>query len=546
MSFANLGLSEALLKAVSDRQYTEATPIQVQAIPAILAGGDLMASAQTGTGKTAGFTLPLLQKLEGGERTSNGQIRALILTPTRELAAQVHDSIKTYGKYMKIRSAVVFGGVKINPQMMILRGGLDILVATPGRLLDLHQQNAVKFDKVEILILDEADRMLDMGFIKDIKKVLAMLPKKRQNLLFSATFSGEIQELARGLLHNPVQISVAPMNTTAERVTQTLHPVDKSRKTELLSHLIRTNNWYQVLVFSRTKHGANKLVQLLEKDGIQAAAIHGNKSQSQRTNVLHQFKNNELQVLVATDIAARGIDIDQLPHVINYDLPDVPEDYVHRIGRTARAGSEGQAISLVSADQTKQLKQIEKVLKTRLQLDVVPGFEQRERAQDEKEGIEAPRRAMAERQVRSQSRNDGGRTANPRSSTSARSSNGPARTRSGAARTSTPRSTEPGQQRTPQRGNFDADKPFSRGPRRDGAATAQNRHVGIRPTPDSVDQERLYQSRGNQAAPPPTTVRNDRGERRSPQRGDAPQRSDAPQRKSSPQRKEGTRVVSVW
>ncbi|MDO9477805.1 MAG: DEAD/DEAH box helicase, partial [Pseudohongiella sp.] len=252
MSFANLGLSEALLKAVAEQQYTEATPIQAQAIPAILAGGDLMASAQTGTGKTAGFTLPLLQKLEGGERTSNGQIRALILTPTRELAAQVHDSIKTYGKFMKIRSAVVFGGVKINPQMMILRGGLDILVATPGRLLDLHQQNAVKFDKVEILILDEADRMLDMGFIKDIKKVLAMLPKKRQNLLFSATFSGEIQELARGLLQNPVQISVAPMNTTAERVTQTLHPVDKSRKTELLSHLISSNNWYQVLVFSRT------------------------------------------------------------------------------------------------------------------------------------------------------------------------------------------------------------------------------------------------------------------------------------------------------
>ena len=533
MSFANLGLSEALLKAVSDQQYTEATPIQVQAIPAILAGGDLMASAQTGTGKTAGFTLPLLQKLEGGERTSNGQIRALILTPTRELAAQVHDSIKTYGKYMKIRSAVVFGGVKINPQMMILRGGLDILVATPGRLLDLHQQNAVKFDKVGILILDEADRMLDMGFIKDIKKVLAMLPKKRQNLLFSATFSGEIQELARGLLHNPVQISVAPMNTTAERVTQTLHPVDKSRKTELLSHLIRTNSWYQVLVFSRTKHGANKLVQLLEKDGIQAAAIHGNKSQAQRTKVLHQFKNNELQVLVATDIAARGIDIDQLPHVINYDLPDVPEDYVHRIGRTARAGSEGQAISLVSADQTKQLKQIEKVLKTRLQLDVLPGFEQRERAQDEKEGIEAPRRAMAERQARSQSRNDGGRSANPRTSSTsartssgtARTSNGPARTSSGAARTSAPRSSESGQQRTPQRGNFDADKPFSRGTRRDGAAAAQTRHVGIRPTPDSVDQERLYQSRGNQAAPAP-----------------AP----APQRKSNPQRKEGTRVVTVW
>jgi ATP-dependent RNA helicase RhlE len=447
------------------------------------------------------------------------------------LADQIFVNVQAYARHSGLRAAVVFGGVDIQPQIAALRQGCEVLIATPGRLLDHLGQKTVSLAQTEILVLDEADRMLDMGFIKDIKKVLAMLPKKRQNLLFSATFSGEIQELARGLLHNPVQISVAPMNTTAERVTQTLHPVDKSRKTELLSHLIRTNNWYQVLVFSRTKHGANKLVQLLEKDGIQAAAIHGNKSQAQRTKVLHQFKNNELQVLVATDIAARGIDIDQLPHVINYDLPDVPEDYVHRIGRTARAGSEGQAISLVSADQTKQLKQIEKVLKTRLQLDVVPGFEQRERAQDEKEGIEAPRRAMAERQARSQSRNDGGRSANPRTSSTsartssgtARTSNGPARTSSGAARTSTPRSAESGQQRTPQRGNFDADKPFNRGTRRDGAAAAQTRHVGIRPTPDSVDQERLYQSRGNQAAPAP-----------------------APQRKSNPQRKEGTRVVTVW
>ena len=528
MSFANLGLSEALLKAVAEQQYTEATPIQAQAIPAILAGGDLMASAQTGTGKTAGFTLPLLQKLAGGERTGNGHIRALILTPTRELAAQVHDSIKTYGKFLKIRSAVVFGGVKINPQMMILRGGLDILVATPGRLLDLHQQNAVKFDKVEILVLDEADRMLDMGFIRDIKKVLALLPKQRQNLLFSATFSGEIQELARGLLHNPVQISVAPMNTTAERVTQTLHPVDKSRKTELLSHLIRTNNWYQVLVFSRTKHGANKLVQLLEKDGIQSAAIHGNKSQAQRTKVLHQFKNGELQVLVATDIAARGIDIDQLPHVINYDLPDVPEDYVHRIGRTARAGSEGQAISLVSADQTKQLKQIERVLKTRLPLQVVPGFEQRERAQDEKEGIEAPRRAMAERQTRSQQR----RNSNPARATGSAGSNNTERSADTGRSARPARPAGSGQQ---QRSSFDADRPLSRGPRRSGPHTggsaagnrpAQPRHIGVSTAPDSVEQERMHQARGNQAAPAP--ARNGRGERR------------------SPPRKEGTRVVSVW
>lgn len=385
MSFENLGLSEALLKAVQEQNYTTPTPIQAQAIPAILAGGDLMASAQTGTGKTAGFTLPLIQKLAGGERTRGGQIRALILTPTRELAAQVHESIKTYGKYERVRSAVVFGGVKINPQMIILRGGLDVLVATPGRLMDLYQQNAVRFDQLEVLILDEADRMLDMGFIRDIKKILALLPPKRQNLLFSATFSGEIRELAKGLLHNPVQINVAPLNTTADRVTQTLHPVDKSRKTELLSHLIRSNNWYQVLVFSRTKHGANKLVQMLEKDGVNASAIHGNKSQAQRTKVLHQFKNGELQVLVATDIAARGIDIDMLPHVINFDLPDVPEDYVHRIGRTARAGAEGEAISLVCADQMKQLKAIERVLKTSLSRSVIPGFEPRERLEDARE-----------------------------------------------------------------------------------------------------------------------------------------------------------------
>jgi len=408
MSFETLGLSEALLKAVAEQQYTQPTPIQAQAIPAILGGGDLMASAQTGTGKTAGFTLPILQKLAGGERTRGGQIRALILTPTRELAAQVHDSIKTYGKYMKLRSAVVFGGVKINPQMMILRGGLDILVATPGRLLDLHQQNAVKFDQLEVLVLDEADRMLDMGFIRDIRKVLALLPAKRQNLLFSATFSDEIRDLAKSLLKNPVQISVAPVNTTAERVTQTLHPVDKSRKTELLSHLIRTNSWYQVLVFSRTKHGANKLVQLLEKDGIQAGAIHGNKSQAQRTRVLHQFKNGMLQVLVATDIAARGIDIDQLPYVVNFDLPDVPEDYVHRIGRTARAGAEGEAISLVSLDQTKQLRQIERVLKTRLTLTPVPGFEQREKEQSDRPAPSArpqQRRAAAPRDNRERENN---------------------------------------------------------------------------------------------------------------------------------------------
>lgn len=458
MSFENLGLSEALLKAVQEQQYTTPTPIQAQAIPAILAGGDLMASAQTGTGKTAGFTLPLIQKLAGGERTRGGQIRALILTPTRELAAQVHESIKTYGKYERVRSAVVFGGVKINPQMMILRGGLDILVATPGRLMDLYQQNAVRFDQVEVLVLDEADRMLDMGFIRDIKKILALLPPKRQNLLFSATFSGEIRELAKGLLHNPVQINVAVLNTTAERVTQTLHPVDKSRKTELLSHLIRSNNWYQVLVFSRTKHGANKLVQMLEKDGINAAAIHGNKSQAQRTKVLHQFKNGELQVLVATDIAARGIDIDQLPHVINFDLPDVPEDYVHRIGRTARAGAEGEAISLVCADQMKQLKAIERVLKTNLTRTAVPGFEPRERLEDARE---------SESKARPQARRNNNARGGQRSAQGRRSDGNkatPQRTGDGARKSSSNGNT--GQVRS-----FDADRPMRAKP----AASSQSR-----------------------------------------------------------------------
>jgi ATP-dependent RNA helicase RhlE len=378
MNFENLGLSESLLKAVNDYGYTVPTPIQLQAIPAVLRGSDIMASAQTGTGKTAGFTLPLLQKLSQGPRASANQTRALILTPTRELAAQVHDSIETYGKYENLRSTVVFGGVKINPQMMKLRGGVEILVATPGRLLDLYQQKAIRFDQVEVLILDEADRMLDMGFINDIKKILSYLPRQRQNLMFSATFSAEIQQLARGLLHNPVSINVAPVNTAAELVEQQLHPVDKSRKAELLSHLIRSEGWYQALVFSRTKHGANKLVKQLQMDGINAGAIHGNKSQAQRTKVLDQFKKGDLQILVATDIAARGIDIDQLPQVVNFDLPDVPEDYVHRIGRTGRAGSEGKAVSLVSADEIKQLKDVERVLKRQIPRVDVPGFEPRE------------------------------------------------------------------------------------------------------------------------------------------------------------------------
>jgi ATP-dependent RNA helicase RhlE len=378
MNFETLGLADSILQAVNEYGYTTPTPIQAQAIPAVLRGSDIMASAQTGTGKTAGFTLPLLQKLSLGPRAGANQTRALILTPTRELAAQVHESIETYGKYAKQRSAVVFGGVKINPQMMKLRGGVEILVATPGRLLDLHQQKAIRLDRVEVLILDEADRMLDMGFIHDIRRILSLLPSQRQNLLFSATFSPEIQQLAKGLLRNPVEINVAPVNSATELVEQRLHPVDKGRKAELLSHLIRSEGWYQALVFSRTKHGANKLVKQLQMDGINAGAIHGNKSQAQRTKVLDQFKNGDLQIMVATDIAARGIDIDQLPQVVNFDLPNVPEDYVHRIGRTGRAGSEGKAVSLVSADESKQLRDIERLLKRVIPRADVAGFEPRE------------------------------------------------------------------------------------------------------------------------------------------------------------------------
>ncbi len=375
MSFDSLGLSAEILRAVSEQGYSEPTPIQRQAIPVVLEGRDIMAGAQTGTGKTAGFTLPLLQRLSavkpGGRRT----IRALILTPTRELAAQVGESVDTYGKYLPLKSTVIFGGVKINPQIERLRRGVDILVATPGRLLDHVSQHTVDLSKVEILVLDEADRMLDMGFIRDIRKVLALLPKGRQNLLFSATFSDEIKQLADGLLDRPALIEVARRNTASERVEQVVHPVDRERKRELLSHLIGTNNWRQVLVFTRTKHGANRLAQNLETDGITAAAIHGNKSQAARTRALADFKRNAIRVLVATDIAARGLDIDQLPHVVNFELPNVPEDYVHRIGRTGRAGNEGEAVSLVCVDEHKLLRDIERLIKRELPKVVIEGYE---------------------------------------------------------------------------------------------------------------------------------------------------------------------------
>ncbi|SDW83739.1 DEAD/DEAH box helicase [Marinobacter mobilis] len=374
MSFSSLGLSEQLVRATSDQGYDRPSPIQSQAIPAVLSGRDVMAAAQTGTGKTAGFTLPLLQRLSQSERRGKG-IRALILTPTRELAAQVGDSVALYSKYMPTSSAVVFGGVKINPQIRRLRQGVDVLVATPGRLLDLHQQGVVDFAALDILVLDEADRMLDMGFIRDIRKILALLPQQRQNLLFSATFSGDIRKLAQGLLNSPVQVEVSPRNTTAQTIKQTVYPVDPSRKSALLSQLVHDQNWQQVLVFTRTKHGANRLTQKLERDGITAAAIHGNKSQGARTRALADFKQGEIRVLVATDIAARGLDIKQLPQVVNFELPNVPEDYVHRIGRTGRAGERGHAVSLVCADEGKLLAGIEKLISQQIPREVVDGFE---------------------------------------------------------------------------------------------------------------------------------------------------------------------------
>ncbi|MBD2810750.1 ATP-dependent RNA helicase RhlE [Xenorhabdus sp. Vera] len=377
MNFESLGLKADILRAVEEQGYAEPTPIQQQAIPVVLSGKDLLASAQTGTGKTAGFTLPILQRLSESPIQGKGRrpIRALILTPTRELAAQVGENVRNYSKYLSLRSFVVFGGVSINPQMMKLRGGVDILVATPGRLLDLEHQNAVDLSRVEILILDEADRMLDMGFIHDIRRVLSKLPAKRQNLLFSATFSDEIKNLANKLLHNPVSVEVARRNSASEQIEQSIHFVDKKRKSELLSYMIGNQNWQQVLVFTRTKHGANRLAEQLNKDGVTAAAIHGNKSQGARTRALADFKTGQIRVLVATDIAARGLDIDQLPHVINYELPNVAEDYVHRIGRTGRADATGQAISLVCVDEHKLLRDIERLLKREIPRIAISGYE---------------------------------------------------------------------------------------------------------------------------------------------------------------------------
>ncbi|MDT7831434.1 DEAD/DEAH box helicase [Flavobacteriaceae bacterium S356] len=396
MTFRDLGLSNALQKAVKEKGYTKPSPIQEKAIPVILEGRDVLASAQTGTGKTAGFTLPVLQYLAETKHPKYRPIRALILTPTRELAAQVHENVREYGAHLNVKSAVIFGGVKPAAQIAVLRKGVDILIATPGRLLDLHDRQVVSFKRINVFVLDEADRMLDMGFVRDINKIISLMPHKRQNLLFSATFSKDIKKLAQGILRKPVAIEATPENTTAEKVNHKVYTVDKSKKTAVVTNLIKEGNWSQVLIFTRTKHGANKLTQKLIKGGISAAAIHGNKSQGARTKALSNFKSNDIRVLVATDIAARGLDIPLLPHVINFELPNVPEDYVHRIGRTGRAGASGDAISLVCSEETEYQKEIEKLLGLKLPSTVIEGFEPTDTT--------APKRAATQKKKNSRSK----------------------------------------------------------------------------------------------------------------------------------------------
>ncbi len=416
MSFNSLGLSDALLKAINKKGYTTPSPIQQKAIPPILEGKDVLASAQTGTGKTAGFTLPILQILSLGKHLSHRPIRALILTPTRELAAQVYANIKEYSEFLDLRSAVIFGGVNQNPQTAQLRQGIDILVATPGRLIDLQNQGLVSLSKVEILVLDEADRMLDMGFLRDIERIMKVLPSKRQNLLFSATFSKDIKKLAMGILHHPVQVEATPENTTVDAIIQKIYPVAKEKKTELIIKLITEGNWKQILVFTRTKQGANKLTESMISAGIRAAAIHGNKGQGARTKALAGFKNGSLTALVATDIAARGLDIPLLPHVVNFELPNIPEDYVHRIGRTGRAGASGEAISLFSPDETVFLRDIEKLVGLKLPKENIKDFEPDPNASTEpiKQGQGRPQRSSNPPKANSANSRSGNNSFGPR------------------------------------------------------------------------------------------------------------------------------------
>ncbi len=435
MTFESLGLKAPLLKAIEEKGYTNPSPIQEKAIPVILEGKDVLASAQTGTGKTAGFTLPILQIITDTKNPKYRPIRALILTPTRELAAQIYDNVRDYSKYVNIKSTVIFGGVKPKPQIATLRNGIDVLVATPGRLLDLHSQKALSLKRVDILILDEADRMLDMGFVRDINKIMELLPTKRQNLLFSATFSKQIKALAKGILTNPVLVEAAPENTTAEMVTQKIYRVPKSRKTAMVTQLISDGNWSQVLIFTRTKHGANRLSDKLVKKNISAAAIHGNKSQNARTKALKGFKENTIRVLVATDIAARGLDIPLLPHVINFELPNIPEDYVHRIGRTGRAGASGEAISLVSNEELEYVRNIEKLLQQKLKIVELEGFdltEDKDSQQDKRSSERRPRRDNKPKQGNSQKR-----SFKPRNKSNEKSSTPPKKRRGSNSRNKT-------------------------------------------------------------------------------------------------------------
>ena len=426
MSFNSLGLSNALLKAIDKQGYTTPSPIQQKAIPLILEGKDVLASAQTGTGKTAGFTLPMLQNLSQGQHMRKRPIRALVLTPTRELAAQVHNNVKAYSEFLDIRSAVIFGGVNQRPQVATIRNGVDILIATPGRLIDLQNQGLLSLSKIEILVLDEADRMLDMGFKRDIDKIMSLMPSRRQNLLFSATFSKEIKNLANSILHHPVLVEATPENTTVDAIEQKVYRVAKGLKTELIIKLITEGNWKQVLVFNRTKHGANKLCKKMVSAGISAAAIHGNKSQGARTKALAGFKNGSVRVLVATDIAARGLDIPSLPHVVNFELPNISEDYVHRIGRTGRAGASGEAISLVSADETTYLRDIEKLVGIKIPKEVVEGFEPDPNASTEpvKQGQGRSSRNRGSRNSNSNRNNDSKRNSRrPKRNSDRRSNN---------------------------------------------------------------------------------------------------------------------------